>query len=94
MGVIMWIIAVFALILSITAIFLQAYSPAPIDFQQCTIMSTTSGNPPAQTTCNDICGQKTCLFGLSKFSETLTIPNTQPEMNYPTEAEPRGITKN
>ena len=74
-------VAVVALLIGRAALFLQLSAPEAIDFQQCTILSTTSRNPPAQTICNDICGQKTGLFGLSKFSETLAIPNTQLELN-------------
>ena len=82
MGAALWTITIITLILSVTAIFLQVTSPKQIDFQQCTIVSTTSGDAPARTSCNEVCNNKKCIIGLSKFSEAITITNgTFPELN-------------
>jgi len=69
MGLITWVIAVLALMLGGLALFLQISAPEPIDFQQCTIVNSGSGGSPTQTTCNQLCGEKTCLFGLISSSQ-------------------------
>ena len=81
MGLITWVIAIIALILGASALYFQVSSPKVIDFQQCTIVSTTSGNTPAQTSCKDLCNNKRCVIGLTKFSENIIINGTPPEFN-------------
>ena len=81
MGLITWVIAVVALLLGASALYLQISGPEPIDFQQCTIVNSGSSGSPSQTTCNQLCGQNSCVLGLHKFSELITIDDTKPELN-------------
>jgi hypothetical protein len=85
MGMFSFVLSVVAILIAGAAFGLQLTS-SDFDPNSCTILNSGSSGAITPKSCDEICGQKQCLSGLSKFIETQNpidqIPTTTHQSSF------------